>query len=98
MPKPLLRLLAIPTASRRKAQHSRARYIAQSLPHVAPEYLEYIISQVQAEGYHVEYIARFVANSEDSIEAIDAIKRWAKRADLKISINHERGICFFEKR
>jgi hypothetical protein len=64
---------------------------------VAPEYLEYIISQVQAEGYHVEYIARFMAEDKDLMEAINAVKRWAKRAGLKVSINHERGICFFER-
>lgn len=67
------------------------------LNHIPSEQLEHIIQQVRAEDYHVEHLATFAWEESQPIEVMAAVTRWAKRSGLKVSINHERGICFFEK-
>ena len=67
------------------------------LNHMASEKLEHIICQVQTEDYHVEYLASFAWDESQPVEVMAAVCRWAKRSGLIVSINHERGICFFEK-
>jgi hypothetical protein len=66
------------------------------LNHIAPERLEHIIHQVHTEDYHVEYLSSFAWKESQPVEVMAAVIRWAKRSGLKVSINYERGICFFE--
>jgi hypothetical protein len=110
MPKLLLRLLALTSeemteevpnqqkAEIHTAKLQRYQYGTRSyrLDHIAPERLEHIIHQVQAEDYHVEYLTSFAWEDSQPVEVMAAVTRWAKRSGLKVSINHERGICFFE--
>jgi hypothetical protein len=67
------------------------------LNHIALEQLEIIIHQVHTEDYHVEYLSSFAWEEAQPVEVMTAVSQWAKRTGLKVSINHERGICFFEK-
>jgi hypothetical protein len=71
---------------------------AYTLNNMTRERLEHIIHQVHAEEYCVEYLSTFAWEGADSNEIVIAVSHWAKRSGLKVSINHERGICFFEKR
>jgi hypothetical protein len=105
MPRLLLRLLAVKQIEKEnkarvlgpaiKPQDERTGW--RMLQHIPPEKLKHIIRQVQAEDYHVEYLASFGWKESQPVEVMTAVTRWAQRSGLKVSINHERGICFFEK-
>jgi hypothetical protein len=84
-----------PAASKLQRYHDGPR--SYRLNHIAPEWLEHIIRQVQAEDYHVEHLASFTWEEAQPVEVMAAVSRWAKSSGLKVSINQDRGICFFEK-
>ena len=64
---------------------------------VSDEYLQQIVTQVNAEGFHVESLVVFRYGNLKPSQSIFAIEQWAKINGLKVGINHEYGICFFEK-
>ena len=64
---------------------------------VGVHYLQYIVSQVKAEGYHVESLSIFRYGKLKPSESIFAIERWAADSGLKVSINYDHEICFFER-
>jgi hypothetical protein len=86
--------LTNPNSKLQRYQYGTRSY---RLNHIAPQRLEHIIRQVRAEDYHVEYLSSFAWEESQPVEVMAAVTRWAKRSGLKVSINHERGICFFEK-
>jgi hypothetical protein len=104
IPKLLLRLMAITTPEEKKVRGLEPAIKPQDdrsgrhmLNHVPPAQLEHIIRQVLVDDYHVEYLSSFTWEESQPVEVMTAVTRWAKRSGLKVSINHERGICFFEK-
>ena len=66
-------------------------------PVVSEDYLQQIVEQVRIEGFHVESQAIFRYGNLKPSESIFAIEQWAKMNGLRVGINHEHGICFFEK-
>ena len=64
---------------------------------VSEEYLQQIVEQVRIEGFHVESQAIFHYGNLKPSESIFAIEQWARMNGLRVGINHEHGICFFEK-
>ena len=64
---------------------------------VGKQFLQTIIAQVNSQGFHVESVAVFRYANLNPSESIVAIEHWAKNNGLKVSMNHEHGICFFEK-
>ena len=64
---------------------------------VGSQYLKHIITQVRAEGYHVESLSIFRYGNLKPSESIFAIERWAADSGLKVSFNYDHEICFFEQ-
>ena len=75
------------------ATHSQYR----GLRHLLQTQLDLIVHQVRRDGFHVEHLASLTQGAvEDESETIAALCRWCRARDLRISINHLHGICFFE--
>jgi hypothetical protein len=73
-------------------------YIQQSpFRGVSNEYLNHIVMQVKADGYHVESLNIFRYGNLKPTDSIFAIEHWAASVGLRLCINHEYDICFFEK-
>ena len=64
---------------------------------VGEQYLQHIVTQASSEGFHVESLTIFRYGNLKPSESISAIEEWAAASGLKVSINHEHDICFFEK-
>lgn len=64
---------------------------------IGAQYHQQIIAQVHNEGFHVESLAIFRDSHVKPVHTLSAIEQWAWRNGLKVAINHEHGICFFEK-
>ena len=76
---------------------STARSQYRGLRHLLQEQLDLIVDQVRRDGFHVEHLASLMQGAvEDESETIAALCRWCRARDLRISINHLHGICFFE--
>jgi hypothetical protein len=67
------------------------------LRHIDPVQLDYIVRQVQAEGYHVEHISSFGVGDIDTEALMITIKDWAASANLKAGFNHAHDLCVFEQ-
>ena len=63
---------------------------------ISDEYLMKIVEQVRIEGFHVESLVIFSYGNLKPSESIFAIEQWAKKNGLRVGINHEHGICFFD--
>jgi hypothetical protein len=59
--------------------------------------LLHILQQVRKDGFHVEYIRDLGWQNAEIGEIIASVNRWAAQLSLKVSINRERGIFFFER-
>ena len=66
-------------------------------PGVSEDYLQQIVEKVRIEGFHVESQAIFRYGNLMPSECIFAIEQWARMNGLRVGINHEHGICFFER-
>lgn len=92
VPRLLLKLLAPSLAGeyflKQPAQESLYLHIAR---------LEHILQQVRKEGFHVEYVHELGWQGMQISEITTAVKQWTRRTGIKVSINQERGIFFFEK-
>ena len=74
------------------AKHGRY----SGLRHIAPSRLDYIIRQVQAEGYHVERISSFGIGAVETAVLVEMIRDWANSVQLKVGFNDAHDICVFE--
>jgi hypothetical protein len=71
----------------------------RGLRHLPQARLDLIVQQVRRDGFHVEHLVSLTEGAKaDDIDTMEALGRWCQTRDLRISINHERGICFFESR
>lgn len=71
----------------------------RGLRHLPQARLDLIVQQVRRDGFHVEHLASLQAGAAgDGHDTMEALSRWCQARDLRISVNHEHGICFFESR
>lgn len=92
MPKLLLKLMAL-----RLTREPSLEPPAQEPLHLHVTRLEHILQQVRKDGFHVEYISDLGWQNVEIGEIIASVNRWAAQLSLKVSINRERGIFFFER-
>ena len=92
-PAPLAEGMARSTASR--GTYSQYR----GLRHLPQDRLDLIVQQVRRDGFHIEHLSSLAKGAaKDESETLEALCRWCRFHDLKVSINHTHGICFFESR
>lgn len=65
-------------------------------PRLTADYLDHLVRQVSAERYHFESLRIFMYHNLVPSEAVHALQLWAAKSGLKVSINHEYELCFFE--
>lgn len=92
MPRLLLKLMAP-----RPMREPSLEQPAQEPLHLHLVRLEAILQQVNKDGFHVEYIRSLSWENATTDEVVAAVNRWAGRAGLKVSLNLELGIFFFEQ-
>lgn len=56
-----------------------------------------IAKEVDQHGFYIAYVKRLVNNNLGDKAAERTIKKMAVKAHLKVSFNHELGLCIFER-
>jgi len=69
------------------------------LTSLSEQALEYIVGQVELEGYHAERCSSFggMKTKSDVNKIVDTINAWALSAGLRVSFNLDHDICVFEQ-
>ena len=89
---------ALPAPAIKEQKMMSAKHGRHSgLRHIAPAQLDYIIRQVQAEGYHVERISSFGIGAVETAVLVEMIRDWAHSVQLKVGFNDAHDICVFEQ-